>query len=290
MIECRVEKMLQGADGLFNLCAELCVPTGEFSALFGKSGSGKTTILRMIAGLITPDEGRIVVDGEVWYDGARKINLPPQQRRIGFVFQDYALFPNMSVEANLLYALDSKKDRSRVDEILAITELTALKQEYPHRLSGGQKQRVALARALVREPKVLLLDEPLSALDASMRCKLQDELLRIQQHFKITTILVSHDLPEVYKLTKKVFELEHGQIIKEGTPQELFGGASISGKFKFVGEILSSEPSDIVFVLSVLVGQEIIKVVASKQESQSLAVGQRVILASKAFNPLIIPA
>ena len=132
--------------------------------------------MRLIAGLETPDSGVIEVDGEVWFDSGKKINLPPQRRSIGFVFQDYALFPTMSVRDNLLFAAESAQQRHNVDELLELIELTNLAHRLPSTLSGGQKQRVALARALVRHPKILLLDEPLSALDPTMRQKLQDEL------------------------------------------------------------------------------------------------------------------
>ena len=137
--------------------------------------------MRLIAGLETPDSGVIDVDGEVWFDSGKKINLPPQRRSIGFVFQDYALFPTMSVRDNLLFAAETAQQRHNVDELLELIELTNLAQRLPATLSGGQKQRVALARALVRHPKILLLDEPLSALDPSMRQKLQDELALIHE-------------------------------------------------------------------------------------------------------------
>jgi molybdate transport system ATP-binding protein len=243
----------------------------------------------MIAGLMEPTNGRIIINDEIWFDKNKKINLTPQKRKVGFVFQDYALFPNMSVKENLEYALEDKKKKLKIDEILEITELTALAKEKPQTLSGGQSQRVALARALVREPKILLLDEPLSALDFAMRTKLQDELIKIQQYFKLTTILVSHDISEVYKLANYVLELEEGQIKKQGTPSEIFGGNNISGKFKFSGEIINIQASDIVFVVSILVGQDVIKVVSSKDEVKKFKINQRVIISSKAFNPLIIP-
>lgn len=289
MNELIVQKALRGATGTINLDVNTTLKKGDLTVLFGKSGAGKSTILKMIAGLMEPTNGRIVINDEIWFDKNKKINLTPQKRKVGFVFQDYALFPNMSVKENLEYALDDKKKKSKVDEILEITELTALAKERPQTLSGGQSQRVALARALVREPKILLLDEPLSALDFAMRTKLQDELIRIQQYFKLSTILVSHDISEVYKLANYVLELEEGQIKKQGTPSEIFGGNSISGKFKFSGEIVDIQASDIVFVVSILVGQDVIKIVSSKDEVKNFRINQRVIVSSKAFNPLIIP-
>lgn len=289
MNELIVQKALRGAMGTINLDVNTTLKKGDLTVLFGKSGAGKSTILKMIAGLMEPTSGRIVINDEIWFDKNKKINLTPQKRKVGFVFQDYALFPNMSVKENLEYALDDKKKKSKVDEILEITELTALAKEKPQTLSGGQSQRVALARALVREPKILLLDEPLSALDFAMRTKLQDELIRIQQYFKLTTVLVSHDISEVYKLANYVLELEEGQIKNQGTASEIFGGNNISGKFKFSGEIVDIQASDIVFVVSILVGQDVIKIVSSKDEVKNFKINQRVIVSSKAFNPLIIP-
>jgi molybdate transport system ATP-binding protein len=206
---------------------------------------------------------------------------------VGFVFQDYALFPNMSVRKNLVYALESKNDK-KIEEILELTELSNLANEMPQTLSGGQRQRVALARALVREPKILLLDEPLSALDYAMRGKLQDELLRIQRHLGLTTILVSHDIAEVYKLSNHVLELEQGKIVKSASASEIFGGSSLSGKFKFSAEVLHIAQSDIVYIVTLLVGQDVVKIVANKSEIEGLQAGERVILSSKAFNPLLV--
>ena len=290
MNELILQKELRGANGAIALDINTTLKDGSLSVLFGKSGAGKSTILKMIAGLVTPTSGKIVIDGEVWFDSQKKINLAPQKRRVGFVFQDYALFPNMSVKENLLYALDDKKKSKKVDEVLELMELQALANEKPKNLSGGQSQRVALARALVREPKILLLDEPLSALDYAMRTKLQDELIRVQNHYKITTVLVSHDIAEVYKLSQHVIELEHGKISRSATAHELFGGSDISGKFKFSGEVLAIEPSDIVYTLTILVGQDIVKIVATQSDVENLAIGERVIISSKAFNPLILKA
>lgn len=288
MIKLNFSKKLLGAEGKFQLKINEEIPKEKLSILFGKSGAGKSTILRILAGLTKPDSGEIVVDGEVWFSSAKKIDLPPQKRSIGFVFQDYALFPNMSVLGNLLYALNDKSDKKLVDEILELTELASLKDVKPQSLSGGQQQRVAVARALVRRPKILLLDEPLSALDFAMRGKLQDELLNIQKSLKTTTLLVSHDISEVYKLGDYVYELQDGKISQRGVPSEIFGGVGISGKFKFNGEIVAITKSDILYIVSVLVDNEVVKAVAGKKEVQNLKVGSRVVLSSKAFNPLII--
>jgi len=285
--ELTLQKELRGAEGAIALDIATPLKSGELTVLFGKSGAGKSTILKMIAGLMEPERGKIVIEGETWFDSEKKINLPPQKRKVGFVFQDYALFPNMSVRKNLEYALDGKNDK-KIEEILELTELTNLTNEMPQTLSGGQRQRVALARALVREPKILLLDEPLSALDYAMRGKLQDELLRIRRHLGLTTILVSHDIAEVYKLSNHVLELEQGKIVKSASASEIFGGSSLSGKFKFSAEVLHIAQSDIVYIITLLVGQDVVKIVANKSEIEGLQAGERVILSSKAFNPLLV--
>jgi len=241
----------------------------------------------MLAGLATPESGRIEVEGETWFDSAKGISLAPQRRRVGFVFQDYALFPTMTVRQNLSYALEKGGDRKVVGELLSLMELEALADRLPETLSGGQRQRAALARALVRRPKLLLLDEPLSALDLAMRRKLQDELVRVQRTFGVATMLVSHDPGEVVRTCSRVLSVEGGRFGKTGTPQEVFGGGRFSGKFRFQAEILSLEPSDVTTVASLLVGSEVVRVALMPDEAEGLAPGDRVTVASKAFNPVL---
>lgn len=287
MIEIKITKPLHTADGTIDLVVNKEIQNGDFLTLFGKSGSGKTTLLRIIAGLETPKSGKITVDGEVWFDSERKINLPPQKRNVGFVFQDYALFPNMTVRQNLEFALPNKKEIQRVDEILEIMEIENLSNMKPIHLSGGQKQRVAVARTLMTNPKILLLDEPLSALDSAMRQKLQDELSSIHTKFGITSLLVSHDISEVFRLSNRVFKINLGQITDDGNPSEVFANQNISGKFKIVGEVLSINKSDILYIVEVLAHNEIIKVTAMKHEIENLNIGDKLLLSSKAFNPII---
>jgi molybdate transport system ATP-binding protein len=287
MIEIKITKPLHTADGTIDLVVNKEIQNGDFLTLFGKSGSGKTTLLRILAGLETPKSGTIIVDGEVWFDSERKINLPPQKRNVGFVFQDYALFPNMTVRQNLEFALPNKKEIQRVDEILEIMEIENLSNMKPIHLSGGQKQRVAVARTLMTNPKILLLDEPLSALDSAMRQKLQDELHSVHQKFGITSILVSHDISEVFRLSNRVFKIALGQITDDGNPSEVFANQNISGKFKIVGEVLSIKKSDILYIVEVLAHNEIIKVTAMKHEIENLNIGDKLLLSSKAFNPIL---
>ena len=199
----------------------LDINKGSFVTIFGDSGVGKTSILRMIAGLFTPDSGQIIIDDEVWFDKKKGINLPPQKRNIGFVFQDYALFPNMTVRENIAFGLEKGQDDKIVDELVEIIELENLQKQRPQNLSGGQQQRVALARALVRKPRLLLLDEPLSSLDVSMRQKLQNYLLKVHRQYQLTTILVSHDILEIAKMSDWVYHIQNGHIHQQGLAKDI---------------------------------------------------------------------
>ena len=286
MIKINIKKTLNTADGKIVLHVNKEIREGDFLTLFGKSGSGKTTLLRILAGLENPDSGEIKVGDEVWFDSSKKINLPPQKRGVGFVFQDYALFPNMSVKKNLLFALKNQNESARVDEILEIMELENLSLMMSDQLSGGQKQRVAVARALVSSPKLLLLDEPLSALDHAMRVKLQDELLAVHKKFDVTSILVSHDVSEVFKLSSRVFKISLGDITDDGTPSEVFASSNLSGKFKVAGEVLSINKSDILYVIDVMANNEVLKITAVKKDIENLSVGDKILISSKAFNPI----
>ena len=289
MISINVTKTLNTADGVLNAEFIIEIRNGEFLTLFGPSGAGKTTLMRMISGLETPNSGVIEVDGEVWFDKSKKINLPPQKRSIGFVFQDYALFPTMSVRENLLFAAETAEQKQGVDELIAMVELENLANRLPSTLSGGQKQRVALARALVRRPKILLLDEPLSALDPSMRQKLQDELALIHSRLGVTTLLVSHDIAETVKLSDRLASVVSGRIEKLCSPMEFFSPQTLSGKLQLIGEVLKIEEDVPVFIVTLLVGSSIIRTVASADEASELRVGGHAIISTKAFNPIVIP-
>ncbi len=288
MIRASISKRLHGANGEFQLEASLDIAEGEFVALFGPSGVGKTTLLRCLAGLELPEQGNIVINGEIWLDSVARINLAPQQRRVGYMFQDYALFPNMTVRGNLEFALRKGSPKKRVDELLVLMDLGALQHRKPESLSGGQKQRVALARALASEPRLLLLDEPFSALDAEMRARLQNEILRLQRHFGITTIIVSHDVGEVYKLANRVLVMDAGSIAQQGSPTDVFSSGQTSGNFRFTGEILVIESVGELYSLTVLVGNQVVRVVAMPDEAEALHAGDRVMLISKAFNPMVL--
>ncbi|MEA1955878.1 MAG: ATP-binding cassette domain-containing protein [Campylobacterota bacterium] len=281
MIKINITKKLHGSNGDMDLDVNLEIQKGDFIALAGQSGSGKTTLLRILAGLEDAD-GFIKVGDEVYLDA--KTSLKSQKRGIGFVFQDYALFANMSVEQNLLYV---KKDKELAQHLLDITGLIELRDRLPNTLSGGQKQRVSLCRAMMNRPKLLLMDEPLSALDPSMRTKLQNEILSLHREFGTMTIMVSHDPSEIYRLSNRVVVLEHGKIINDGTPKEVLLKTSGSAKFAFDGELLEIIKVDVIYIAIVSIGQQLVEVVVSNEEAKSLEIGQRVSVSTKAFSPII---
>ena len=287
MIQFHAYKMLQTADGELPLDVSLTFEKGRFIAIYGNSGAGKTTILRILAGLTEAEKVNIKVGDEIWDDSLKKFHLPVQKRSIGFVFQDFALFPNLTVKENLEFALSKNDSTQIVSELIELMELESLQNSKPQNLSGGQKQRVALARAIVRKPEILLLDEPLSALDDEMRFKLQDYILKIHQKYQLTTLMISHSIAEIFKLSDKVIVIDKGKIGKQGTPDEVFAETKISSKFQVTGEIISITKSDIIYVVQVSSGNNIIKVVATEEEIIDYKIGQKVLVASKAFNPII---
>ena len=281
MIKINIQKQLHGTDGLMDLDVDFEIKEGEFIALSGLSGSGKTTLLRVLAGL-EDASGEITVHQEIWQD--EKIKMPIQEREIGFVFQDYALFENMSVEKNLLFVT---KDKELAEELLEITELTALKDRKPSTLSGGQKQRVALCRAMMKQPKLLLLDEPLSALDPAMRMKLQNEILSLHKKFGTTTLMVSHDPIEIYKLAQRVIVLENGKVMSDGLAKDALAKRTGSQKFSFEGEVLDIVQIDVIWVAIIAIGQQLVEVVVSTQELNKLSIGAKIKVGTKAFLPII---
>ncbi|OCW55651.1 ABC transporter ATP-binding protein [Hoeflea olei] len=216
--------------------ADIAVGRGEFVSFLGPSGCGKTTILRMVAGFETPSTGSISIDGrDITY-------LKPSQRNIGMVFQSYALFPNLTVADNIGFGLrvagvNRAEIASRVEEMLALIKLPQLAERFPWQLSGGQQQRVALARALAPRPTVLLLDEPLSALDAKIRVSLREEIRAIQQDLGITTIFVTHDQEEALSMSDRVMVMNQGRIEQIGTPAEIYNHPSTSFVAGFVGTL-----------------------------------------------------
>ena len=221
MLKIDIQRAMLSAEGKSNLEINTEIQDKELLCLFGHSGAGKTTMLRLLAGLTKPDKGRIVFNETVWFDSEKKINLPPQERNVGYMFQDYALFPNMTVEKNISFG-QKEKNRDEVNKLLELFDLQILRNQHPAKLSGGQKQRVALARALAAKPNVLLLDEPLSALDYEMRLALQHEIRKAHELLNTITIMVSHDLQEVFHLASSVILLKNGMVINEGKPADIF--------------------------------------------------------------------
>ena len=221
-IHFRATKMLHTARGRQWFDAAFEAKQGEILAISGPSGAGKTTLLRILAGLTEVDEGHIEIDNETWLDSSRRINLPTRHRSIGFVFQDFALFPHMTVRQQLEFALPKDSHGNIVSELLQLMDLEALQHQRPALLSGGQQQRVAIARAIARKPRLLLLDEPLSALDDEMRHKLQDYILKARQRYQMTIFLVTHHLPEILRLADSVILLDQGRIVARGLPAGVF--------------------------------------------------------------------
>jgi spermidine/putrescine ABC transporter ATP-binding subunit len=214
----------------------LDVHRGEFLSLLGPSGCGKTTTLRIVAGFVEPDEGSILIDGQDVSE------LPPERRDIGMVFQNYALFPHMTVFDNVAYGLRRRKLPKRaIDErvarVLELGALSDLDRRYPRQLSGGQQQRVALARAVVVEPRVLLLDEPLSNLDAKLRKTMQIELRLLQRRLGITAIYVTHDQEEALTLSDRIVVLDRGRVMQIGTPQEIYERPANPFVVNFIGAV-----------------------------------------------------
>jgi len=283
MIQIVINKKLHGSDGEMDLDVNLTINEGDFLALAGQSGSGKTTLLRILAGL-DEAKGTIKIGEELWLD--EKSVLPPQKRKIGFVFQDYALFPNMTVEENLLFV---NKDKKLANHLLEMTELSSLKNRTPNTLSGGQQQRVSLCRAMMNRPKLLLMDEPLSALDPTMRTKLQNEILTLHKEFGTTTIMVSHDPSEIYRLANRVVVLDQGKIINDGIPKDVLLKTSGSQKFSFEGELLDIVKADVISIAIIAIGQQLVEVVIDDTQTKSLTIGESVTVSTKAFAPIILP-
>ncbi|MEP7456619.1 ABC transporter ATP-binding protein [Phyllobacterium sp. SB3] len=221
---------------------------GEIVSLLGHSGSGKTTLLRAVAGLETPELGSITMGGESLLDSNTGINLPPERRGLGLVFQSYALWPHRTVFDNIAYGLALRKTpqhqiKARVEEVLAKIGLAGLGTRYPHQISGGQQQRVALARAIVYRPPVLLLDEPLSNLDAKLREEARIWLRELIQQFNLSALYVTHDQVEAMAVSDRILFLRNGTIQQQGTPEDIYlqPTSAVSAEFMGVNNILSGE-------------------------------------------------
>jgi molybdate transport system ATP-binding protein len=225
MLQARLRKTFpQGADSAgFSLALEFQAGTGV-TVLFGPSGSGKTLVLDAIAGFVRPDEGRILLDNDLLFDGATGVHLPPQARNCGYVFQNYALFPHMTLRQNLMFAAERRprlERHRRVNEMIETFRLTEAAGRRPHEVSGGQRQRCSIARALIVAPKLLLLDEPAQGLDAPLKAEFYEVLRQVRADFKTPVILVTHDLDECFELGEEMLILREGQIVQSGTPRKI---------------------------------------------------------------------
>ena len=231
MLDFHLTKALLTAAGPRLLDVALALPPGELLAVTGPSGAGKTTLLRLLAGLDRPAAGFVRFGGQTWSDAAARQWRPPRHRPLGFVFQDYALFPHMTVRENLAFAAEGQPDKSQlVSNLLEMLEVAELAARRPAQLSGGQQQRVALARALAARPRLLLLDEPLAALDLPTRQRLRTALAAVHQRFELTTILVSHDPAEIAQLAHRVLTLDLGRVQGVGPPAAPPAPATVAGR------------------------------------------------------------
>ena len=285
MLQVHLKKQWKG----FGLDVSFGVPRGKITVLFGPSGAGKSTILRIIAGLEIADSGKILHGNEVWFDDARKINVPPQHRSIGFVFQDYALFPHLTVEKNVAYGVKGKESAKTVKELISLIGLSGYERSYPAQLSGGQKQRVALVRAMARNPGLLLLDEPLSALDWETRARLQTDVKQIIHRFQSTALYVTHDVSEVYKLADYVIVLESGKVVKQGTPEDVFLGKRLSTRIQVVGKVIGIEHDVIMSTVTVLHADQFFKALIDREEIDGLGlqVGDDVVMGAKSSDVIL---
>ena len=278
-LDIQLRHPLRTAAGPVTMDVSLRLESGSITALTGPSGVGKTTLLRLVAGLVKPESGRISFGQEVWLDTEKRIFETPQQRRAGLVFQDYALFPHLSVRQNVAFALPKNESPNRVDELLQEMELAQLADRRPQQLSGGQQQRVALARTLLPRPRLLLLDEPLSALDRSTRQRLQDFLLKLQQNDPITILLVTHDLGEIFRLADRVVEMDAGKIVRQGTPEQLYAEVPPDAKgVALYAEVLSCKIEGDQATVQALIDQRIHKFRLPLDQAADLVPGRSFLL------------
>lgn len=269
MIAVDIHKRLRSAAGPFHLAVKFTLAEGETLGIYGPSGVGKTSTLRMLAGLLQPDSGSISSGGNEWFQPEKGVNLVPGKRRIGFVFQDYALFPNFTVEENLRYAQADPPDDVLLEELLDVFKLGGLREQLPELLSGGQRQRVALARAIAQRPGLLLLDEPLAALDPGLREELQDYLLLIKSRFPTSTILISHEPKELLRLADRVLVLQDGRSVFLGRPTDYFTGEGI------FTTVIATKITATGQRVTIRLGEEIVSV-QQPSGRPVLAVGERV--------------
>lgn len=206
----------------FNLNVNMDVKNGEFVSIYGNSGSGKTTLLNLIAGLAKPDSGDINMGRATWFSKDARINLKPQKREVGYLFQEHRIFPNMTVRQNIEFAAGKESmDKDEIEELLKLTELKKYENLNSKQLSGGQKQRLALARAIVRKPQLFLLDEPMSSLDFEIKLMMNEKIREIHKRYKPTIIMISHSIKEIVNVSDRIFFMEKGRIIRSKKVKEM---------------------------------------------------------------------
>ncbi len=281
MLKVRVTKKLNFADrtGDLDICLDL--EENSFNVLTGPSGSGKTSFMRCIAGLATPDSGSIVCSDEIWFDSSVKINIPPYKRKTGFVFQDYALFRKKTVLSNMRYAC---RDDSFIKDLLRLSGLDSLSHCYPSILSGGQKQRLALIRSLSTRPRILLLDEPLSATDHTNRSRLQEAIKTLCRKNRTTTIMVSHDLEEIYRMADRVITIDSGRIISDSEPSKFAANPESSHKLYLPGVILGINHDDVSSTITASCSNQPLKLVTTRSDASEFKKGEKVHITAKAFH------
>ena len=284
MINLSVKKSMHTIHGMQLLDVSFQYDKDKIISIFGDSGAGKTTLLRILAGLTTCEEGYIQIDEEIWLNTKDNISIPPQHRSIGLVFQEYALFPHLNVRENILFALPRGGTTKQGDDLINLMQLGNLQKSKPNTLSAGQKQRVAIARAIVKKPRILLLDEPFSALDNTMRIALQDYLKGLYNQNPMLIFLVTHNLPEVFALSDEVLVIEKGVIKKRGAPHQVFNIPHGNQTFKLSGEIISLEKKDLNFTVVVLAFGNLFHVLVPEEEFIKLYVGREVIITTTGFH------
>lgn len=272
MISCQLTKQLHFPAGSHELSVSFSVAKNSIMAIYGPSGSGKTSILRMICGLMPVSKGKVTIDKETWIDSELGITAPPKNRGIGMVFQDYALFPHMTVLQNLRFA-QSQRDERLIADVIDTMGLKAFVSSTPRHLSGGQKQRVALARAIVQKPRLLLLDEPLAALDREMRSSLQAYLLQVKKKFAFPIIIVSHDVEEIFRLSDQVIHLKQGMVVRQGTPLQVFGSTSETNQLGLKGRLVATNPNKNGMIY-VLIGSQVYEISVPTSLIDSLQIGE----------------
>lgn len=287
MIVIDIHKSLSFQNEASAMYVNTVIEKGSFTAVYGSSGAGKTSLLKMLAGLMKPDKGNIIANDAVWFNSEKKIDLQTKERGLGFVLQNHMLFPNMTIQRHLDYAKGEKKQGSLIDELVELAELDDLRHQKPDKLSGGQQQRLALIQTLIRQPAILFLDEALSAQDKEMRIKLQNYLSDIHNKWRMTILMVTHDIPEMLKLSDRALVMNQGEIVKDVPPIELFGSKKLEANYNLRSELVSITQGGIGFKLKVLVGENLIDLEIRKEDLNGLSPGDKIEMTSETFNPSI---